>query len=154
MIVSCKRCHIDFQSTRTLRVYCSRECQDASSRTIDLVKLAEFASSGRPNRDMALAFGVSRPTITRALQTHGLYGTWQAIRYSAVALRKAKRKASCYAGQATNANRGKYRDHQRMLVDGSSIRMLSAPEIFEVCDRIELLRHGGRMQSPIRLIEK
>lgn len=82
MIVSCKHCHHDFHATKHRRAFCSRKCKDAYGMKIDLRQLAEFASNGDKASYMAAVFGVSPPRITRALQTHGLYGTWQAMRYA------------------------------------------------------------------------
>lgn len=82
MIVSCKQCHHDFHATTHQRAFCSRKCKDAYFRRVDLEKLAQLASNGDKASYMAMVLGVSPPTITRALRTHGLYGTWQTMRYA------------------------------------------------------------------------
>lgn len=80
MIVQCKRCHREFHATKSLRVYCSRECKERDCAKVDLVKLAELVSLGDKCEYMAAVFGVAKPTIWRLLRTHGLYSQWREIR--------------------------------------------------------------------------
>jgi hypothetical protein len=76
----CQQCKCEFFARR-VRVFCGRKCKDDSARTkIDLAKLTELAVSGSKSTYMAAVFSVSVPTVTRALQTHGLYGLWQELR--------------------------------------------------------------------------
>jgi hypothetical protein len=82
MICQCPKCRRGFHATRQRRIYCSRACKDDTERKIDLKKLAWFAFQGLDGKDIAQAFGVSRPTVSRALRTHGLYAQWREQRYA------------------------------------------------------------------------
>ena len=82
MIVSCKQCHHDFHATKHRRLFCSRKCKDLYGTKIDIAKLARFAFQGLDGKDIATALGVSRPRVTRALRTHGLYQAWLEQRYA------------------------------------------------------------------------
>jgi hypothetical protein len=73
----CQQCKCEFRGKKR-RIFCGRKCRDARARKkIDLTKLAELAVIGSKSTYMAAVFSVSVPTITRALQSHGLYGRWQ-----------------------------------------------------------------------------
>jgi hypothetical protein len=78
--VICQQCKCEFPGKRR-RKFCGTKCRDARARKkIDLSKLAELAAAGSKSTYMAAVFSVSVPTVTRALQTHGLYGRWQELR--------------------------------------------------------------------------
>jgi hypothetical protein len=82
MIAHCPKCHRGFHATKQRRIYCSRSCKDSTERKIDLKKLAWFAFQGLNGKDIAKAFGVSPPRVTRALRVHGLYEQWLEQRYA------------------------------------------------------------------------
>jgi hypothetical protein len=76
----CQQCKCEFCGKRR-RIFCGTKCRDAWARKkIDLTKLTELATTGSKSTYMAAVFHVSVPTITRAMQTHGLYGRWQELR--------------------------------------------------------------------------
>jgi hypothetical protein len=78
--VICRQCQCEFHGKRR-RKFCGPKCRDDWARKkIDLSKLTELAGTGSKSTYMAAVFRVSVPTITRALQTHGLYGRWQELR--------------------------------------------------------------------------
>jgi hypothetical protein len=75
--VICQQCKCEFRGKKR-RIFCGTKCKkDSSRKKIDLTKLAEMSEIGSKSTYMAAVFGVSTPTITRALQTHGLHGRWQ-----------------------------------------------------------------------------
>jgi hypothetical protein len=78
----CPKCHGEFHATRQRRIYCGLACKYAATRKIDPKRLAWFAFQGLDGKDIADAFGVSRPRVTRALRTHGLYEQWLEQRYA------------------------------------------------------------------------
>jgi AraC-like DNA-binding protein len=82
MICRCRKCQREFHAAKQRRIYCSRLCKNAAERKIDLKKLAWFAFQGLDGKDIAQAFGVSRPRVSRALRAHGLYAQWREQRYA------------------------------------------------------------------------
>lgn len=72
----CQQCKCEFSRNRP-RIFCGRKCKnDWARKKIDLSKLTELAVAGCKSTYMAAVFSVSVPTVTRAMQTHGLYGQW------------------------------------------------------------------------------
>ena len=89
MNFTCKQCSVEFRDD-TRRVFCSRACKGAYERFLDPIKLAELVSKGMENRHIAAALGVSKPRITRALQTYGLHELWRSKRFERVKREEAQ----------------------------------------------------------------
>lgn len=75
--MNCPQCKREFLADRPGRVFCSRKCKgDCERKKIDLEKLAAMAAAGDKGTYIAAVLGVSPPTITRAMRTHGFYAQW------------------------------------------------------------------------------
>ena len=77
MIYVCAFCSAQFDAKPCAkRVFCSRECKNASERSFDFGHFMNLVLDGLEGKEIAAILKISRPRVTRLLRVHGLYETW------------------------------------------------------------------------------